>query len=87
MIRRLMVPPLSQQVANLIYQLRSRFVSKVGFYLIYEPALRAGFFDKMLAFFKQEIRLFLVSGFSDCCIFTILSKYYSKRRFLTKKAP
>ena len=49
MIWRLMVPPLSQKVAN-FYQLRS----SVGFVLTFEPILRAGFFDKVLALLKKE---------------------------------
>ena len=44
---------------------------KVGFLLIYEPILRAGFFDKMLALSNKKSTFVLVSGFFGC-ICTIL---------------
>ena len=59
---------------------------KVDFPLIFEPILRAGFFDKMLALSNKKSIFVFVSGFLGCCIFTILFKCYSKGRFLTKKA-
>ena len=61
--------------------------SKVGFFLIVWPILRAGFFDKMLALSNKKSTFVLVFGFFSCCIFTILFKYYLKGRFLTKKTP
>ena len=60
---------------------------KVGVFLIFEPILRAGFFDKMLALSRKRSTFVLVPGLFDCCIFTSLFKYYSKGRFLTKTAP
>ena len=50
---------------------------KVGFFLIFEPILRAGFFDKMLALSNKKSTFVLVSGF--------LAVLFS--HFLTKKAP
>ena len=61
--------------------------SKVGFFLIFWPILRAGFFDKMLALSNKKSTFVLISGFFGFCIFTILLKNYLKCRFLTKKAP
>ena len=71
MIWGLMVPPLSQKMANFT-NLGQGLSQKGGFFLILEPILRAGFSDALCLF--------------GCCIFTILSKYYLKGRFLTKKA-
>ena len=83
----LMVPALSQKVAN-FYEFRSRFVSKVGFFLIFEPILQAGFFDKMFALSSKQSTFVLVSSSFCCCFFTILClKYHLKGRLLTKKAP
>ena len=61
--------------------------SKVGFFLIFLPILRAGFFDKMLAVSNKKSTFVLLSGFFWLLFFTILFKYYLKGRFLTKKAP
>ena len=64
------------------------FSSKVGIFLIFfQPILRAGFSDKMLALSNKKSTFVLTSGFFGYCIFTILFKYYLKGRFLTKKAP
>ena len=59
---------------------------KVGFFLIFEPILRAGFFDKMWALPNKKSTFVFVSGFFYRCIFTVLLKYYSKDRCLRKKA-
>ena len=48
MILGLKVPPLSQKVANFT-NLGQGLPKKVGFFLIFEQTLRAGFFDKILA--------------------------------------
>ena len=61
--------------------------SKVGFFLIFLPILRAGFLDKVLALSNKKSTFVLISGFFDCCIFTILFKNVLKCRFLTKKTP
>ena len=54
---------------------------KAGLFLIFEPILRAGFCDKMLALSNKKSTLVLVSGFFGCCIFTILLKYIGKVAF------
>ena len=61
--------------------------SKVGFFLIFWPILRAGFFDKMLALSNKKSTFVLISGFFGCYIYTIFFKNYLKGPFLTKKAP
>ena len=61
--------------------------SKVGFFLMFWPTLRVGFFDKMLALSNKKSTFVLISGLFGCCIFTILFKNYLKCCFLTKKAP
>ena len=38
----------------------------------------------MLALSNKKSTFVLVPGFFGCCIFTILFKYYSKSRFLTR---
>ena len=58
----LMVPPLSRKVAN-FYKIRSRFVSKSWLFLNFEPILRAGFVDKVLAPSNKKSTFVLVSGF------------------------
>ena len=55
---------------------------KVGFFLIFEPILWAGFFDKMLALSNKKFTFILVSG---CCISIILFKYYLKCHIFTKR--
>ena len=90
MIWGLMVLPLSTFCPKkwLIFtNLRQGLSQKVGFFLILEPILRVGIFDELLALSNKKSTFVLVSGFSDCCIFITLFKYYSKGRFLTKKAP
>ena len=62
-------------------------LKKLAFFLIFEPILRAGLFDKMLALVNKKFTFIFVSGFFGCCIFTVLFKYYWKGRFLTEKAP
>ena len=84
MIWGLMVPPLSQKWL-ISTNLGQGLSQEVGFLLIFEPILRAGFFDKMLALSNKKSTFLLVSGFFGCCIFTILFKYYLKGHFLTKK--
>ena len=42
---------------------------KVGFFLIFEPILRAWFFDKMLVLSNKKSTFVLASGFFGCCIF------------------
>ena len=37
--------------------------SKVGFFLIFSPILRVGFFDKMLALSNKKSTFVLISGF------------------------
>ena len=76
MIWGLMVPPLSQ--------IEVKVCLKRFSFLIFEPVLRAGLFDQILALSSKKSTFVLVSSFSDCCIFTILFKYYSKGCFLTK---
>ena len=61
--------------------------SKVGFFLIFWPILRAGFFDKMLALSNKKSTFVLISGFFGCYMCTFFSKNYLKGPFLTKKAP
>ena len=80
-----MVPPLSQKVA-IFTNFGQGLSSKVGFFLIFGPILRAGFFDKMLALSNKKSTFVLVFGFFVCCIFTSLLKYYLKGRFFTKNA-
>ena len=63
MIWGLMIPPLTKKLAN-FYQFKSRSVSKVVFFLIFEPILRAGFFDKMLGLSSKTSTFVLVSGLS-----------------------
>ena len=58
---------------------------KVSLFLISEPILRVGFFDKMLALSNKKSTFVLVSGFYGCCIVNILFKYYLKGHFLTKR--
>ena len=81
-----MVPPLSQKVA-IFYRFVSRFVLISWLFLIFQPILRAGFFDKMLALSNKKATFVLVSGVFGCCIFTILFKYYLETRFSTETAP
>ena len=57
-----MVPPLSQKVA-IFYQLGQGLSSKVGFFLIFYPILRAVFSEKMLALSNKKSTIVLVSGF------------------------
>ena len=54
---------------------------KVGFFLIFESILRAGFLEKMLALLNKKSTFVLVSGVFGCCIFTIFFKYYLKGHF------
>ena len=84
MIWGLMVPSLSQKVAN-FYYLGQCLSQKVGFFLIFEPILRAGFFDKMLALSNKKSTIVLVSGFLCCCIFTILFNIIRKFAFELKR--
>ena len=63
-------------------QFESRFFSESWLFLIFEPILRAGFFDKMLALSNKKTTFVLISKLFGCCIFTIWPKYY-----LTKNAP
>ena len=86
MIWGLMVPPSSQKWP-IFTNLRKGLSQIIGFFLILEPILRAGFFDKILALSNKKSTFVIVSGFLHCCIFTILFKYYLKGRFLTKNAP
>ena len=81
-----MVPPLSKKWLNST-NLGQDLSQKVGFFLIFQKILQAGFFDKMLALSNKKSNFVLVPGFFDNCISTILFKYYLKGRFLTKKAP
>ena len=61
MIRGLMVPPLSQTVANFFPNFGQGLSRKVGFFLIFEPILRPGFFDKILALSIKKATFVLVS--------------------------
>ena len=60
---------------------------KVGFFLIFEPILRACLFDNMLALSNKKSTFVPVSGLFGSCTLTILFKYYLKGRFFTEKAP
>ena len=51
---------------------------KVAFFFIFEQVVQPVFLDKMLALSNKKPAFLLVSGFSGCCIFTVLSKYYLK---------
>ena len=62
-----MVPPLSQKVA-IFTNFGQGLSSKVGFFLIFRPTLRAGFFDKMLALSNKKSTFVLISGFFGYCI-------------------
>ena len=77
------VPPLITKVV-FITNSGQGLSQKVGFFLLFEPILRAGFFNQMLALSNKKSTFVLVSGFFGCCIFTILFQYYSKGRFLSK---
>ena len=81
-----MVTPLSQKVA-IFTNFGQGLSSKVGFFLIFWPILRAGFFDKMLALSNKKSTFVLISGFFGCYIYTIFFKNYLKGPFLTKKEP
>ena len=48
---------------------------KVGFFLIFEPVLRAGFFDKMLALSNKKLIFVLVSGFLAAVFSQFCSQY------------
>ena len=65
-----MVPPLSQKWL-IFTSLGQGLSEKVGFFLIFEPILRGGFFDKMPALSNKKSTFVLVSGFSGCCVFTV----------------
>ena len=42
---------------------------------------------KVLALSNKKSTFVLISGFSDCCIFTILFKYHLKGRFFNAELP
>ena len=65
--------------------IRVKVCLKSGLFLRFDPILPARFFDKMLALSNKKSTSVLVSGFFDCCIFTILFKFYSKGRFQLKR--
>ena len=68
-----MVPPLSQKVA-IFTNFGQGLSSKVGFFLIFRPILRAGFFDKMLALSNKKSTFVLISGLFGCCMSQFCSK-------------
>ena len=66
-----MVPPLSQKVAY-FSNLGQGLSQKVGFFLIFEPILRTGFFDKCWLFQTRNLPsplflAFLAVVFSQFC--------------------
>ena len=62
-----MVPPLSQKVA-IFTSFGQGLSSKVGFFLLFQPILQAGLFDKMLALSNKKSTFVHISGFFGCCI-------------------
>ena len=69
----------------LLSKLGQGLSQKVGLFLIFEPILWAGFFEKMLALLNKKFTFVLVSGIFDCCISIILFTYYLKCHIFTKK--
>ena len=61
-----MVPPLFQKV-DIFTNLDQGLSQNVGFFLIFEPILRAGFFDKMFALSLFLFLAFLAVVFSQFC--------------------
>ena len=47
---------------------------KVGFFLLFGPILRSGFFGKMLRLSNKKSTFVLVSDFFYCCISNIIPK-------------
>ena len=74
MIWGLMVPSLSQKVANFT-NLGQCLSQKVVFFLNFESILQAGFFDKCWLF-QTGNHLCPCFWLFGCCIFTVLLKYY-----------
>ena len=62
MIWGLMVPPLSQKVAN-CYLFGSRFVSESWLFLSFRANFTIWLFDKMMALSNKKSTFVLVSGF------------------------
>ena len=80
-----MAPPLFQK-ASIFYQFGSSLSKKVGFFLLFEPILQAGFIGNILALSNKKSSFVLVPGCFGCCSLIILPKYYLIGSFFTKKA-
>ena len=62
-----MVPPLFQKWL-ILTNLGQGLSKKAGFFLIFEPILRAGFSDKMLGISNKKSTFTLASGFLDVVV-------------------